>query len=193
LEFFYWSLGGENAMSDLRQYVEENRGLLKKIELSIPGFRGYRVREDIRTADNILRVYIADKMETEIKKPVEAIREKLTKSLELDAICDVGECINQIKGLEAQIRHAEHGYSGISPQVRIEEDELNKIYEFDVTLLARLQDIQLKVQSLDNVILNNKTNELIMEIDEIKKQLKVFESTFVQRLQCININDNREG
>jgi len=180
-------------MSDLRQSVEENRGLLKKIELSIPGFRGYRVREDIRTADNILRVYIADKMETEIKKPVEAIREKLTKSLELDAICDVGECINQIKGLEAQIRHAEQGYSGISPQVRIEEDELNKIYEFDVTLLARLQDIQLKVQSLDNVVLNNKTNELIMEIDEIKKQLKVFENTFDQRLQFININDNREG
>ena len=28
-------------MFDVRQYIEENRGLLKKIELSIPGFRGY--------------------------------------------------------------------------------------------------------------------------------------------------------
>jgi hypothetical protein len=180
-------------MSDLRQYVEENRGLLKKIELSIPGFRGYRIREDLRTADNILRSFIADQIETEIKSPIEVIRHKLTKSLELDSISDVGECINQIKGLEAQIRHAEHGYSGISPQFRIEEQELNKIYEFDLDLISKLKDIQFKVQSLENFIVDNKMNELKITINEIKKQATVFENIFNQRLLFTKIIDNREG
>jgi len=180
-------------MSDVRQYVEENRGLLKKIELSIPGFRGYRLREDIRTADNILRMYIADQIETEIKKPIERIGENLTKSLELDSIGEVKECINQIKGLEAKIRHAEHGYSGISPAFKVEEQELNKIYEFDLALINQLKDIQVKAQSLDNFIHDNKMNDLKKGIIEIKNHVRIFENNFNQRLSFIKITDDREG
>jgi hypothetical protein len=180
-------------MSDVRQYVEENRGLLKKIELSIPGFRGYRIREDLRTADNILRSYMANQIGTEIKRPIEEIAEKLTKLLELDSIGEVRECLNQIKGLEAKIRHAEHGYSGISPQFKIEEKELNRIYEFDMTLLNQLHDIQGKANSLDNLINDNKMKELKMAINEIKKQGRAFEDTFNQRLSFIKIDDAHEG
>lgn len=180
-------------MSDLRQYVEENRGLLKKIELSIPGFRGYRIREDLRTADNILRSYIADQIETEIKRPIEGIAEKLTKLLELDSIGEVRECINQIKGLEAKVRHAEHGYSGVSPQFKTEEKELNRIYEFDLALLNQLRDIQGKAHSLDNFIDDNKMKELKIAIIEIKKQARAFEDAFNQRLSFIKITDANEG
>jgi len=180
-------------MSDVREYVEDNRGLLKKIELSIPGFRGYRLREDVRTADNILRSYIADQIETDVKKPVERIGEKLTKTLEIDSIGDVRECINQIKGLEAKIRHAEHGYSGISPQFRIEERELNKIYEFDLALLNQIKDMQFTAQSLDNFVASNKMSELKMVIGELKNQVTVFDNAFNQRLSFIKISDIREG
>jgi len=40
-------------MTDLRTKVEEDRGLLKKIELFLPGFRGYRKKEDLRAADSL--------------------------------------------------------------------------------------------------------------------------------------------
>ncbi|MBU4189406.1 MAG: hypothetical protein KJ886_00210, partial [Candidatus Thermoplasmatota archaeon] len=48
--------------ADLRKKVEEDRGMLKKIELAIPGFRGYRKREDLRIADSLLRAQLADRL-----------------------------------------------------------------------------------------------------------------------------------
>lgn len=176
-------------MSDVRQYVEENRGLVKKIELSIPGFHGYRIREDLRAADNILRCYIADQIEREIKKPIEEVGEMLTKKLELDYIGDVRECLNQIKKIEAKIRHAEHGYSGISPQFKIEEEELNKIYEFDLALINQLKSIQANAHLLENCALDNRMNELKKGIHEIKMQVRTFENAFDQRLSFIKISD----
>lgn len=39
---------------DLRSKVEDDRGMLTKIQLGIPGFRGYRQKEDLRIADSRL-------------------------------------------------------------------------------------------------------------------------------------------
>lgn len=49
---------------DLRKKVKEDRGLLKELELAIPGFKGYREREDLRIADSLLRAQLADKLKT---------------------------------------------------------------------------------------------------------------------------------
>ena len=40
---------------DIRGTVEDNRGLLKKIQIIVPGFSGYREKEDLRAADELLR------------------------------------------------------------------------------------------------------------------------------------------
>ncbi|WP_292367831.1 hypothetical protein [Methanoregula sp. UBA64] len=173
-------------MADLRESVVDNRGLIKKIELAIPGFRGYRIREDLRASDNILRCYIADQIENEIKIPLDRIGETLTRAFEIDSIRDVKDCINQIKGLEAKIRHAEQGYSGISPQIRTEEKELNCIYEFDLALIKRVKDMQSLVQSMDTYILENKLGELKPQLNEIKKQASGLDNVFNQRLSLIS-------
>jgi hypothetical protein len=49
-------------MVDLRERVKEDRGLLKKLEMAIPGFRGYRKREDLRIADSLLRKQLANNL-----------------------------------------------------------------------------------------------------------------------------------
>ena len=40
-------------MADIRQRVQEEQGVLKKIQMFVPGFRGYRQREDLRDADRM--------------------------------------------------------------------------------------------------------------------------------------------
>ena len=39
----------QNGNKDIRVAVDKNQSILKKIQLVIPGFRGYREKEDIRT------------------------------------------------------------------------------------------------------------------------------------------------
>jgi len=48
-------------MADIRQRVKEDQGILKKIQMFVPGFRGYRQREDLRDADRMLRDQLAKK------------------------------------------------------------------------------------------------------------------------------------
>ena len=122
-------------MTDLRERVEDDRGLIKKIQLIIPGFRGYRQREDARIADSLLRTQIADAVKERIIVPLELTREEASRALELDVMNSIAPAITKAKAVEGKIRHAEQGYSGISAGVRIEQDELNALYELDLSLL----------------------------------------------------------
>ena len=105
-------------MTDVRQQVEEDRGLLKKIQLVIPGFRGYRKREDIRAADSILRLQMADGL-VKVREGLEEARRAMTEDYQTKNIDQVGRAISKSRTLEGKVRHAEQGYSGFSPAVRI--------------------------------------------------------------------------
>lgn len=83
-------------MVDLRDRVTEDRGLLKNIQLAIPGFRGYRKREDLRIADSLLRVQLADKIKTDVSAPLENAREAAAKALNLDVMNEIGELISKV-------------------------------------------------------------------------------------------------
>ncbi|MFA5896850.1 MAG: hypothetical protein WC985_08115 [Thermoplasmata archaeon] len=124
-------------MADIREKVEEDRGLIKKIQLHIPGYAGYRRREDIRQADNILRIYISDQVKT-IRGSLENIRDQRAADGMYQGLQTIGNSIFTLQGIEAKTRHAEQGYSGFSPAIRVEEGELDKLYEYDYAMLEAL-------------------------------------------------------
>jgi len=124
-------------MPDIRERVEADRGILKKIQLVIPGYAGYRRREDIRAADNILRHQLADQMKS-VRSELETIRDGMAMEGRVTGLSDIGNAIFNLEGIEAKVRHAEGGYSGFSPQIRIEERELDRLYEYDWAMLQAL-------------------------------------------------------
>src|SRR6058998_2696758 len=79
-------------MPDIRDRAEQDRGLLKKIQLVIPGYAGYRRREEIRAADNLLRIQLANQLKG-VRGELEDIRDGLAinatiqiKETELDKL-----------------------------------------------------------------------------------------------------------
>lgn len=126
-------------MPDVRQRVEADRGLLKKIQLLVPGYAGYRRREDIRAADNILRIEISDRLKS-IRAELETIRDAMAMEGRTTGLAGMGNAIFTLEGLEAKVRHAAGGYSGISPMIRIEEQELDRLYEYDYAMLMSLDE-----------------------------------------------------
>jgi hypothetical protein len=128
-------------MADLRERVEEDRGLIKQIQLAIPGFRGYRKREDLRIADSLLRIQLADRLRDDVGKPIDQTRELAARALELPVMNDIGTLVQALKTLEAKIRHAEQGYSGINPNYRIDEDKLHTLYEYDLSMIEYVNNL----------------------------------------------------
>ena len=124
-------------MPDLRERVEEDRGLIKKIQLVIPGYRGYRQREDLRIADSLLRTQLADRI-AKAREELEGARKAMADKYLTDGIDQVGALISRFRSVEGHVRHAEQGYSGFSPGFRFEKDELNALYKNDAAAVENV-------------------------------------------------------
>ena len=172
-------------MTDLREAVKEDRGILKKIQLFIPGFSGYRKKEDLRIADSMLRNQVADNFKTSVLIPIEMVREHASNALELDLMNDIAGVLSKAKTLESSIRHAEQGYSGISAAVRIREDELNKLYEYDLALFEAVNALALKAKEARGLAEAQRFSEVKPVLSSLKADLMNFMATFDRRMETI--------
>ena len=134
-------------MPDIRERVEADRGLLKRIQLLIPGYAGYRRREDIRAADNLLRMRLTERLRS-VRVDLEDIRDARAMDGKMAGLSSIGNAIFVLEGLEAKVRHAEGGYSGISATIRVEEDELDKLYEYDFMMLDSIETAAMAVPAI---------------------------------------------
>ncbi len=125
---------------DIRQQVDADRGILKKIQLLVPGFRGYRQGEDLREADSVLRLQIADRLHTAVGLLTQR-RQNLATSGHFDGLTDLAMAIADLTRLEGEIRHAEQGYTGISPALRVTPKGQDQLYEYDYGFAVAAHDV----------------------------------------------------
>ena len=171
-------------MDDIRRTVEEDRGLLKTIQMFTPGFRGYRKREDIRAADSILRLQMADSLIL-VREGLEESRRMILEEYQTENIDRIASVINKVRTLEGKVRHAEQGYTGFSPAVRIEEEELNMLYEYDTTMIRSIKALDEAQSRLVSLGSEGNEVETAEEIRGIRQQLAQFEKAFEERIPRI--------
>lgn len=169
-------------MVDLRERVEEDRGLLKRIQLHIPGFAGYRRREDLRDADTMLRIQVANRLK-EVRGQLEESRGALTANYQLKALEPLGAVILKVQGLEGQIRHAESGYSGLVTDIKVLEPQLNRLYEWDASMLDGVDALGQRASALQEDASDGA--KVLAHVDAIRKALTDMESTFKRRMLVI--------
>ena len=171
-------------MADLRERVVEDRGLLSKIQAYIPGFNGYRAREDLRAADDMLRIQAAD-MLASIRADMEACRAVIARNMTLEYLESLGALIARFKTTEGEVRHAAQGYSGISAKIQVQESQLNKLYEYDLSLMKGLSDIKTDAVSLREAVNTKNAGAISMGIASIDAKLMGFEDVFKRRMTVI--------
>jgi hypothetical protein len=171
-------------MPDLRQKVEEDRGLLKKIQLAIPGYRGYRQREDIRAADDILRIQLSERL-GRARAEVEKCRKSLVDAMLTGELDRLGQLVNKFKAVEGEVRHAEGGYTGFSTQIKIEEPELDQLYEYDYNMINYLLNIEQGIIPLRGAVEAENSGAIKNEIANLRTRLDDFETTFKARIKRI--------
>jgi len=164
-------------MTDLRDKVKEERSFLKKIELAIPGFRGYRKREDLRIADSMLRDYLARILD-DVERYAKDVRAHITKAMLLDDMEEIGKIVNYVNKIASEVRHAEQGYMGLVSDYRVGENELNRLYEFDYTLITNASELLEFVKSIAS---ESNVNSLSSMLQEFEGKLGDFEDRFRKR------------
>jgi len=117
----------------MSQYHSE-KSFLERLADRIPGLAGYRERESRRDTDKRLREHLARRLD-QARGRVDDARREATGRGDLDRLGRLGEIDSRVRRAADSLRHATYGYAGLFDQVRMREEELDRIYRFDLDLV----------------------------------------------------------
>ena len=78
---------------------------------------------------------MADRLD-HVKDNLQQLRKQVAASNDLNNLTSVGSLIAQVQTLSGEVRHAAQGYSGWVAPIQMNEDKLNKLYEYDYSFVT---------------------------------------------------------
>ena len=117
-------------MSDLYDDIVSQRGSVERLLSRIPGFRGYNNKADRRTADRMLRDHIAAEMGKRVNR-LTVLEKKLLDGGGLAYMSETRSAKTKLQMYHDRIKAAAPGYSGFFAAMRVDDEELQKLYSFD--------------------------------------------------------------
>jgi hypothetical protein len=158
--------------------VTEDMDFFKKILNKIPGFGGYIERQKRRDSDKLIREHIFDRFR-ELEGRVSRLQRDFISHGEIQYVDDLEATAIKLRTFADRLRTAPRGYAGLFDAVKINEEELTRLYEYDATLLELVDEVN---HAIDNVESSVGTDGLPASIRNLETQAS----------QCIEAYDKRE-
>lgn len=157
---------------DFRETVHGHLGGLESLEAKIPGFKGYKQKELRREADKMLRMEVAAKLDDQRKRLVELQLELISQRL-IEFLDDLDRAVTKLQGLIDRIRTASYGYAGLFDAVKVKEEQLDALYDFDNKLLDNVSEIAAAVDKVTSAIGSQEgvapaISELVSEVEQAR-------------------------
>jgi hypothetical protein len=134
-------------MSDFFEKVTSQIDPFKKLASYIPGFKGYVERQNRRDSDKILRETVARRFEEHWSRASNLQVELVNKGM-LKYVNDIESASLALRTFIDKISRASRGYSGAFDAIKINERELEAIYQFDAAFFELSAQA---VSALDNL------------------------------------------
>ncbi len=114
--------------------ITDSKDLLTRIGSKIPGFSGYIDRQERRNSDKLLRDTIAQRFMDQ-RGRVSEIQNELISEGEIALLDDLEKAALRLQTFADRIRTAKRGYSSVFEAIKIDEEALTRILQYDNTLL----------------------------------------------------------
>ena len=125
----------------------EPEGFSDRVErwlAKIPGVRTYRDREHRRETDKRLREHIAARL-GEARSGLTRTILEMSRKGQLGPLAELDRLSSRMQQMADTIRYASYGYAGIFDVEKIREEELDRLYKFDLSLAEDVEAVQSKV------------------------------------------------
>ncbi len=129
-------------MSDGRQL-----NFLEKAIRIIPGYKGYKAKEERRDNDALFRSMLASKIEGLLAVATSGLA-NLKGPAALDAAGGFDRLTKKLEKAADKVRFAARGYKGWFDMHKVKENELDKLYEFDCALTEEVENMQVDFEAL---------------------------------------------
>ena len=134
-------------MEDFFQKVTSQQDPFKKLASFIPGFKGYIERQNRRDADKILRDTVARRFEDQWRRASQ-LQSDMVSNGQIAFVDEMEKAAIKLRTFIDKISTAPRGYSGMFDAVKINEKELESIYQFDAAFFDLAEQVG---RALDNV------------------------------------------
>ena len=134
-------------MDQFFEKVTTQQDPFKKVMSFIPGFKGYIDRQNRRDADKLLRDTVARRFEEQWKRTSQ-LQSDMVSSGMIQYVDDMEKAAIQLRTFIDKITTAPRGYAGMFDAVKINEKELEAIYQFDAAFFDLADQVG---RALDNV------------------------------------------
>ena len=152
--------------------------------LVLPGFRGYKLKEQRREADRIVRNYIYASMERS-RDDLTTCLQALSDNKLIELLEPTNRLIAKVDRVAEKINHASYGYTGFFDSVRIEEPDLDRMLGYDSQLMDLARKASEMTTSLRNNLTQNKFDDAHNDQLQLDGSIGSLELAFDQRKSII--------
>lgn len=128
------------SQGDLLDTVKSSLGGLEKLTSKIPGYHGYKEKEMRREADKLLRTQLAGKFDDQ-RKRIAGLQQQLLSMAKIEYLDDLERAVMKLQLLIDRIRTASYGYAGLFDAVKVKEEQLDALYDFDSRMLDFVDEV----------------------------------------------------
>jgi hypothetical protein len=169
---------------DVYAEAKKQMRLGERIVAAIPGFRGYKEKELRRESDKLIRNHLHRKL-SESKHYLKSVFQKLSDRRYFDVITDMDRLMAKVDRITEKVNHASYGYSGFFDIVKVKEENLDRMIDFDNKLVDAADGLAADVDVFKAEIAKGETKNVKEKVQSITDKIEAFEVTFDKRTEVI--------
>ena len=156
----------EAVMNEGVERARGRRNVLEKLGAMIPGLKGYLDREMRREVDKMERDWIAERVDRTRGALNGMIREwsRSGNLANLDLAASLEKLLDRFAN---RVRHADYGYTGFFDAVKVFQEELEKLYEFDLALVEKVQEVAVRIEGLPKTASEPAVRSVLEAVQEL--------------------------
>ncbi len=160
-------------------------GTLRNLLSKIPGLSGYMERGRRREADQLLRDTITGRLE-QVRLDYSAAFQTVGRDifLAMDYAERMGRADNLLMGLIGKIKDAPVGYAGFFSAVKVDAEDLARLYAFDEQMLNHTDQIKAEVDGVGKAVSGG--GDLAEPLTALTTSLLDANETFNSRQEVLN-------
>ena len=168
-------------MSDILGRIREDQDVFGKLLGKLPGFSGYFDREQRRAADKLLRESIAMRFEEQWRR-ISSVQRDLISQGGLAYVDDMEGAAIKLRQFIDRVRTASYGYAGFFDAVKINAEELETLYQYDLWMVSLADEVG---RAIDNVEASLGTDGVPAAIRHLTRLSQESVEAFNKRSQAI--------
>ncbi|MBN2150476.1 MAG: hypothetical protein JW839_03415 [Candidatus Lokiarchaeota archaeon] len=148
---------------------KDKGGFWQKI---IPGYHGYKQKELRREADKLVRDHLVKQLQG-MKKDLTSIQEDAVSSA-ADLVPKLEDLLGELDTFMKKVQYADYGMGGLFDTEKIKEPELDKLIEFDKSVIETVMSLQGGIKDLGEGLAEGGADKIKQLRSFIKDAMKYY-------------------